>query len=255
MLKLASLSRWQAGAGHLLLSATIAAALLAAMMLVWYPRPYFEAAGGNGLVLLMVGIDVALGPLLTLAVFNPAKGLTKLRVDLAVIGLLQVTALAYGMHVMYVARPAWLVFAVDRFDLVMINQLSDSELAKAAPPWNVRPWGKPATIGAKVPADPKLREESLFLALAGIDLSQQPRFFVPYEAVAAEAGRRAKPLAELRELNPQAQATIDAIVARSGRTEADLAFLPAKAPERDFAVVVERAGGAIVQRVMLQPWP
>ena len=35
--------------------------------------PSFEAAGGNDLVLLMVGIDVALGPLLTFTVFNPGK--------------------------------------------------------------------------------------------------------------------------------------------------------------------------------------
>lgn len=253
--KLASMSRWQAGGAHLLLSAAVGAAVLAAMILVWYPPPFFEAAGGNNLVLLMVGIDVALGPLLTLAVFNPAKGAAKLRADLAVIGFVQVAALAYGMHVMYVARPAWLVFAVDRFDLVMSNQLADGELAKAAPPWNVRPWGKPPTVGAKVPEDPKLREESLYLALAGIDLTQQPRFFVPYEAVAAEAGRRAKPLAELRALNPQEQRAIDDIVARSGRAEADLGFLPAKGPQRDFVVVVERAGGAIVRRAMLRPWP
>ena len=151
MLRLAKLSRWQAGAGHLLLSAAIGAAVLAAMILVWYAPPYFEAAGGNDLVLLMVGVDVTLGPLLTLAVFNPAKGIGKLRFDLAVIACCQVAALAYGVHVMYVARPAYLVFAVDRFDLVMNNMLFDGELAKADPPWNGRPAGRPPTIGARRP--------------------------------------------------------------------------------------------------------
>src|SRR5688572_13652896 len=131
MLKLASLNRWQAAGSHLALSAIIGAAVLAAMILVWYPPPYFDAAGGNELVLLMVGIDVALGPLLTLAVFNPRKGMGKLRFDLAVIAFFQVAALAYGVHVMFVARPAYLVFAVDRFDLVMANTLPDAELAKA----------------------------------------------------------------------------------------------------------------------------
>jgi len=254
VLRLANLSRWQAGAGHLLLSAVIGASVLAAMIFVWYPLPYFEAAGGNDLVLLMVGIDVALGPLLTLAVFNPRKGMRKLRFDLAVIAIFQLAALAYGIHVMFVARPAYLVFAVDRFDLVMNNQLSDTELAKAAPPWNRRPLAKPPTVGARVPADAKLKEESLFLALGGVDLPQQPRFFVPYDEVAADAAKHALPLAGLRELNPEAQARIDAVVAASGRAEAQLGFLPARAPNRDFAVIVDRGSGAIVERVMLKPW-
>ncbi len=253
-MRLASLDRWQAGAGHLLVSAAIGAGVLASMILVWYPRPYFEAAGGNDLVLLMVGIDVALGPLLTFAVFNPAKGIGKLRFDLAVIGCCQVAALAYGVHVMFVARPAYLVFAVDRFDLVMANQLADAELAKAPPPWNARPRGRPPTVGARVPDDPALKEESLFIALGGADLPQQPRFYVPYAGVAPEAAARARPLPDLRRLNPDAAATIDRIVAASGRGEEALGFLPAAAPHRDFAVVVDRAGGAIVERVMLRPW-
>jgi len=31
----------------------------------------------------MIGVDVTLGPLLTTAVFNPAKGLGRLKLDLA----------------------------------------------------------------------------------------------------------------------------------------------------------------------------
>jgi hypothetical protein len=251
---LASLNRWQAAGGHLALSAIIGASVLAAMIFVWYSPPYFEAAGGNDLVLLMVGIDVALGPLLTLAVFNPGKGMRKLRFDLVVIATCQVAALAYGVHVMFTARPSYLVFAVDRFDLVMANTLPDQELAKASPPYDRRPLGKPPTVGARVPDDPKLKEESLFQALAGIDLPQQPRFYVRYDDVAKDAAMRAQPLKALRELNSDQHGRIDAVIRDSGRAEGDLAFLAAKAPNRDFAVIVDRSTGAIVDKVMLKPW-
>jgi hypothetical protein len=251
---LASLNRWQASGGHLALSAIIGAMVLAAMVFVWYPLPYFEAAGGNDLVLLMVGIDVALGPLLTLAVFNPRKGMGKLRFDLAVIALFQIAALAYGVYVMFIARPSYLVYAVDRFDLVMANTLPDEELKKASPPYDRHPLGKPPTVGARVPADPKLKDESLFLALGGVDLTQQPRFYVRYDDVAKEAAARAKPLKALRDLNPDQQERIDAAVRDSGRAEGDLAFLPAKAPQRDFAVIVDKSTGAIVDKSMLRPW-
>ena len=250
---LAHYNRWQAGAAHLLVSAIVGGAGMGAMILGWYPPPYFRAAGGNELVLLMVGIDVSLGPLLTLAVYDPAKGLGRLRFDLVAIALFQVIALAYGIHVMFEARPAYLVYAVDRFELVMANMLTDAELAKAAPPWNLRPGGRPPTVGARVPSDPKLREESLFLALSGIDLPQQPRFFVPYAEIAGEAAKKARPLAELRALNP-GSAEIDEVVRRSGRGEAALAFLPARAPNGDFAVIVDASGGSIVDKRLLAPW-
>jgi hypothetical protein len=254
VLRLANLSRWQAGGGHLLISVAIGAAVLAAMIFVWYPPPYFEAAGGFGLVLLMVGIDVTLGPLLTTAVFNPAKGMRKLRFDLAVIAGFQLAALAYGVHVMYTARPAYLVFAVDRFDLVMANTLPAAELAKAPPPWNRVPIGRPPTVGAKVPDDPKLKEESLFLALGGVDLTQQPRFFVPYAEVARTAAAKGKAIAELKRLNPDRQDAIDAVVRDSGRPESGLRYLAARAPNRDFAVIVDADDGAIVDMTIARPW-
>lgn len=253
-LSLSAFNRWQAAASHLTLSAIIGAAVLAAMIFGWYPPPFFKAAGGNDLVLLMVGIDVVLGPLLTLAVYNPAKGLPKLRFDLTVIGLMQLAALAYGTYVMFIARPAYLVYAVDRFDLVMANTLADSELAKAPPPLDRRPLGKPPTVGARIPGDPKLKEESLLLALSGIDLTEQPRFYVPYDEIAKEAAKRAQPLAVLRKLNPDGQGRIDAAVKDSGLPEDALGFLPARGPNWNFAVVVDRSTGAIVDQFIAAPW-
>ena len=46
------------------------------------------------LILLMIGVDVVIGPLLTLIVFDPKK--KHLKFDLVVIAALQLAALAYG---------------------------------------------------------------------------------------------------------------------------------------------------------------
>ncbi len=56
--------------------------------------------------------------MVTLIVFNPGKRLALLRLDLAVIGTIQAAALAYGVSVIAEARPVYMVFTVDRFDLV-----------------------------------------------------------------------------------------------------------------------------------------
>src|SRR5438105_2738136 len=108
-------TRWQASGLHLLISLALGIAACALMLLVWYPPPLFEAEGGNKLLLILVGVDVILGPLITLIIFRQGK--RGLKLDLAAIGILQLVALAYGMHIVFLARPAFIVFVKDRFEI------------------------------------------------------------------------------------------------------------------------------------------
>ena len=104
----------------------IAGAVLVFMLTVWYPRPLFEAAGGDRLIFILMAVDVTLGPLITLIIFKAGK--RGLKFDLAVIASLQLAALVYGMHTVYLARPVYLVFTKDRFDLVSAADLDDRDL-------------------------------------------------------------------------------------------------------------------------------
>jgi hypothetical protein len=83
-------SRWQASGTHLLVCVVIAAVVISVMLGVWYPGPLFEAAGGSELLYILVGVDVILGPLLTLIVFKSGK--RGMKFDLTMIGLVQVAA-------------------------------------------------------------------------------------------------------------------------------------------------------------------
>ena len=102
-------NRWQAAGTHLLICIAIAATVIAVMLGVWYPGPLFEAAGGTGMLYILVGVDVILGPLLTLIVFKSGK--RGMKFDLTAIGLVQVAALIYGAHIVYLARPAFIARA------------------------------------------------------------------------------------------------------------------------------------------------
>ena len=104
------MSRWKAAAIHLSISAAIGLVVGALLLLVWYPPPYFHAAGADQLVLLLVGVDLVLGPLLTLILFRSGK--KGLKFDLAMIAVLQTTALVYGLSVVLQSRPVFLVSAV-----------------------------------------------------------------------------------------------------------------------------------------------
>jgi hypothetical protein len=110
MLTLSPTSRWQgvsrfrAGAIHLGISALITAAALTLMLVYWYPPPLFAAMGGTELVVLVVGVDVCIGPLITLIIFDTRK--KELLFDLAIVAALQLTALGYGIYAMHAGRHA-----------------------------------------------------------------------------------------------------------------------------------------------------
>jgi hypothetical protein len=123
------LTRWRAAGIHLLISAGIGGAVLALMLTFWYPPPLFQAMGGIGLALILIGVDIVMGPLLTLVVFRSGK--RGLKLDLTAIGVLQLAALLYGCHVISLARPAYIVFVKDQFQVATAVELEPQRLAQA----------------------------------------------------------------------------------------------------------------------------
>ena len=96
--------RLRASGLHFCISLCIAALAAMLVFFVWYPAYYREVSGGRDLFLILVAVDVVLGPLITLVIFNRAKPWPVLARDLAVIALLQLVALGYGMWTVFVAR-------------------------------------------------------------------------------------------------------------------------------------------------------
>lgn len=249
------MTRWKAAGIHLGISAVIGITVVALMLGVWYPEPFFDAMGGNDLVLLLVAVDVVLGPLITSVIFNPAKPRRLLKLDLAVIATLQLAALAYGVSVVALARPVYMVFTVDRFDVVSANELKDQELARVKDPrFQGVPWGRPAIIAVESPQDPNEQMRVIESALRGADLQTFPQYYVPYEKLASAALKRSKPLERLRKGHMDEAAAIDAELKRLGRTLEDTRYLPLKARKRDYSVLLDAKTGGVVGYLPIVPW-
>jgi len=241
---LAGMTRWQAAPIHLVISAAIAAAVVGAMLFFWYPQPYFAAAGGTLLVAIIVGVDVVVGPLLTLIVFDPRK--KSLPWDLAIIAALQLAALAYGVSVMYQARPVYVAFVRDRFQLVAANDIVDAERAKANPAFRDLPLTGPVVVATRVPQDPKEADRIATGALLGVGLAFFPQHYIPYATASRDAAARGKPLASLRAARPERGAEIDAFVAKAGKPESALRTLPLLTMQEDMTVVLDGGTGEVV---------
>ena len=250
------MSRLKAFSIHLGISAGIAASVVAIMLLLWYAPPFFSALGGKNLLLILLGVDVTLGPIITLLIFSPLKSRKALTFDLSVIGILQTAALIYGMSVMFEARPVFVVFSRDSFDLVTANLLSKQDIANARnPKYRSLPLTGPLYVYTEMPADIKQRNEVVFGAFSGKDLPQFPQYYMPYREHGSVAGRAAKPLAELEELNPQRGDDIENLVHASGRADSDVGYLPLRAKYQDQAVLVGKSDGKILALLEVNPWP
>jgi hypothetical protein len=231
--------RFLASGAHFALS--VLAALLAAALVfgVWYPYPYREISGGRELFMIIVAVDVVMGPLLTFAVFNRKKPLKELRRDLAIIVLLQLAALGYGLWTVFLARPVHLVYEYDRFRVVHAVEIDTALLPKAPPELQQLPLTGPTTLSLREFKDGKEQGDFTFAALGGVQLSARPELWQDYSKSQQTVTAQAKPLSVLKSRFAAQSAQIDAAVLGTGKAEAALRFVPVVGRKDFWTVLVD----------------
>lgn len=240
-----TIGRAQAVSIHFAVTLLIAGVAALLVFGLWYPYPYRTVSGGFELFLLVVGVDIVIGPMLTAVVFNPAKGWVHLRRDLWVIALLQMACLLYGVYTVFVARPVYMVYEVDRFRVMAAADLDKKDLALAAEPYRQLPiWG-PKLVGTRRSKPGPEQMESVLLALEGKDLGQRPAFYQDYELSRDEVISRGRPLGFLFEKYSDRQGEIKAAIAASGKQEDQLRYIPLVA-RRQWVALVDAGTAEIV---------
>jgi hypothetical protein len=201
----------KAGLLHFLCSLLVASLAAVLVFWVWYPHPYGLLSGGRKLFLILVSVDVVCGPLLTFVLFNPRKSRRELWTDMSLVILVQLAALAYGLHTAYEARPLYLVHEVDRFRVITSGDYGDVDVRGdiARLDASLKPhWLKgPLTVGIRSPKDSKERQDVMLESIGGgRDYSQRPEFYVPYDnSYRSKALERSKPLKSFLDRYPQVE--------------------------------------------------
>ncbi|MFZ3218972.1 MAG: TfpX/TfpZ family type IV pilin accessory protein [Rhodoferax sp.] len=246
--------RLKAGAIHLGLSLLIAA--LAALLVfgVWYPYPYRELSGGRELFLLVVTVDVILGPLITLAVFNRAKPLPELRRDLATVVLIQLAALGYGMWTVSVARPVHMVFEYDRFRVVHAIDVPPELLEKTPPGVEALPWTGPTLLALREFKDGQERMDATLAAMQGASLSSRPDLWRAYASAVPDILQAARPVAELQARFPARAQEIDRVLAATGHNPQTLRYLPLAGRKAFWTVFLDPVTAQVVASLPLDPY-
>ena len=238
--------RLRAVAVYLIASAVVAALAAALVFLVWYPSPHARLAGGTILFLLIVAVDVVMGPALTAVAASPGKGRAELTRDLAVIVVLQLAAFGYGLYTMALARPVALVFEIDRFRVVTAADIEPAALAEAAAGLQSFPWTGPRLIAAIKPTDPAEQMKAIELGMAGFDLSMQPKYWREYGPLADTAWKAARPVPVLLAKYPQMAAEVARIARDAGQPAQALRFLPLMSRQANWVTVLAEPGAKVV---------
>lgn len=221
--------RSKASAIHFAISLVLAAAAAVLVFLVWYPYPYREISGGRDLFLLVVAVDVIMGPLMTLAIFNLDKPRKELRRDLAVVGVLQLAALTYGLWTVAIARPVHLAYEVDRFRVVHAVDIEPSLLGLAPPDLRRLPLMGPTLLSVREFRSSKESFDATMAALQGLALGSRPDLWQSYALAKPQILAKIRPLTDLKFRFPERASEIDYALKSAGaanRPTTSMGYIP-----------------------------
>ena len=242
-------SRWTAAGLHLLISIVIAVLVVLVMVFLWYPIPYFGALDAAGLLVLVTSVDVVLGPLITLIIFNVKK--KSLKFDLSCIAAVQMIALVYGVITMFQARPVYTVFNNDRFDVVVAADSDASERQKVKDiAFKTLPLTGPQIVAIDIPTD---TQEIQRMLISGIDSRAFSQYYVAYDSKAKEAAAASKPFAEWQKTHTATAEKLKAFLATKAIDEIKAGFLPLYTRNEDMTVVLDRDTGKILAIAPIAP--
>jgi hypothetical protein len=237
---------------HFVVTLVLAGAAAALIFLVWFPDPFQKMIGGSQLFLLVVGCDLALGPLISLVIYNSKKPRKELILDYTVVGLVQLAALIYGVYVVSSARPVYVAFVTDRIEVVTANEIDKAELAAAGPDYRALPHAGPKFVATQVPSAES--HDAVLTALAGRDVSVRPRYYVPYDSQLETIKRKAQRLSDLEQRHPESVPLV-AGVADEHQVEKDtLRWVPVKHRRGFWTALIDIGTGYPVGYIELDPY-
>lgn len=225
---------------HFLISVAVAAISAAFVFGALYPPPFQVMLGVTGIFLLVLAVDVVCGPLLTLLLASPKKSRRERWLDFSLIGLVQIIALAYGLHSLWIARPVLLAFEVDRLLVVTANEVQVEAMDQAPAFLPHLPWWGIERISLRQPEGVQEALESVDLGLAGISPAMQPQWWQPWEKARDAITQRAKPVSELLQHRPQNAETIQTAIKKTRQPASALRYLPlTSTKEKEWVMLLD----------------
>lgn len=239
--RLSDLNRYQAFGLHFLASATVITCLFAFVKFIWFPHQLFEVANGLELLKILVLVDLILGPLIMLVIFNPKK--KSLKFDVTAVLICQLLFLGYGVWSLYTVRPVYLAFVEKQFILVKANEIEDGDIAKVSiEKFKQLPLLGPVFVGTKLPDSREKREEILFAGFGDMGIENLPQYYVDYAQVRQEVLATSTELSQ-QNLDKASKEQLENIQQKFAQQGKKVLFCPLKTKAKQLFVVIDASNG------------
>jgi hypothetical protein len=170
---------------HLLASTVALALIFGTLYFGWYRWPGWYLADVSHVVLVMAGVDIVVGPLLTFTLASPRKPRKELIRDIMMIVIVQLCALGYGTISLWHGRPLYYAFSENELQMVQAYDIDPQEVLLAhqqksefVPHW----YSLPRWIWAPLPQDSDVSSKIVASAIfGGDDVTSMPRYFKRWE--------------------------------------------------------------------------
>jgi len=227
---------------HLVISVLVALLASWLVFFVWYPAPLARALGVTHLFLMLIAIDVIIGPLLGFWVYKEGK--KSLKFDLATVIILQIAAFSYGFYTIAEGRPSWVVYDSLTFHVIKNSDIETQYISRAKPEFQQSSWFKPQFVALDVPAKRMLiptPQDSIAL--------DHPMYYTSIVDAKLRIGTGALPLPLLNKYNNER--IVMAVLQQYPNANA---WVGLSAPVQDMVVLINKENAEVIKIVDLRPW-
>jgi hypothetical protein len=235
------LGRLQAAGIRFGISLLIFAIAMVLILRDWYPGFHFIVDGGWQGMRLLVVVELVLGPLLTLVVFNPLKARRLIVFDLVCIGLLQASAVAWGFYAIHSQRPV----AVSHLDGAFYSMTAEPFRTENQPVSLLAGLSerRPALVHVRAAEDENEEIRKMMMELAGgLAEHEDPFFFQQLALHWAEIEAGALDVTRHALRDPKFPEDLGRFLSRHGGTAGEYRFFPYTGRYGACTVVFTAAG-------------
>ena len=237
-------NRYSACGLHFLVSLSVFSLLVGILLQFWFPNPYFSASGGWQGLRLIAAVDLVLGPLITLVIFNPNKSRYELSLDIGVVVLLQIGALIWGIKAVYEQRPVAVVFLDTSFYTVPAAAINAQGLDIGV----LDTFGEeqPVFVFARKPGS--VAEQERFqqaMEIERIPPHEQVWLYEPLLEHFEQIRRSSLNVEEIMNANAEMKAAIEQVLAKEKAQVSDLVFLALTSRYRNILLIFDAQGDLV----------
>ena len=230
---------------HLLGSVCLLSLALGSLYLGWYRWPGWYLAGALTIALVLAGVDVVIGPLLTLVIAHPKKPRRELARDISIIVVVQLIAAGYGIVTLWNGRPLYYTYSEKFLEMVQAQDVSSEEAALGrklnpdlAPHW----YSLPRWIYAPLPKDAQLANKIAHSAVAGgEDVIDMPRYYQPWTDGLPDIRQHLRSLKQMTQIGQKEREVVAQRMRQLGFPADEALVLPMTGKERPLVAVIDPA--------------